>query len=227
VEFITLATRNGKIKRMALSELAAVRPSGIIAIGLEDGDELGWARLTHGENEIILVTEQGQALRFGEGEVRSMGRSAGGVTGIRLATRDKVTSMEVLEKDGDLMLVTTQGYGKRTALTEYPVKGRATGGVLTIARDAADKIGSITAARVVQEADDLTIITANGMVLRTKVRDVKQAGRATRGVHLMDVKDGDRVVSIARIAAAELKKVGANTTGEPAPEPGKQFELPI
>jgi DNA gyrase subunit A len=225
-EFITLGTRNGKIKRMALSELAAVRPSGIIAIGLEDGDQLYWARLTHGDDEIILVTEQGQALRFAEDEVRSMGRSAGGVTGIRLGTKDKVTSMEVIEKGGDLMLITTQGFGKRTALTEYPTKSRATGGVHTIARDAIDKIGTITSARVVQEADDLTIITANGMVLRTKVRDVRQAGRATRGVHLMDVKEGDRVAAIARIAAAELKKVGANTNGEPAPVPGKQFELP-
>ncbi len=227
VEYITLATRTGKIKRMALSELAAVRPSGIIAISLDEGDELGWARLTHGDNEIIFVTEQGQALRFGEEEVRSMGRSAGGVTGIRLGTKDKVISMEVIEKDGDLLLVTTQGFGKRTALTEYPVKGRATGGVQTITRDAADKIGTITSARVVQESDDLTIITANGMVLRTKVKDVKQAGRVTRGVHLMDIKEGDRVASIARIAAAELKKVGANTNGEPPIEPGKQFELPI
>ena len=227
VEYITLATRTGKIKRMALSELAAVRPSGIIAIGLENGDELGWARLTHGDNEIILVTEQGQALRFAEDQVRSMGRTAGGVTGIRLGTKDKVTSMEVIEEGGDLLLVTTQGYGKRTPLTDYPVKGRATGGVQTIARDAADKIGTITSARVVQEADDLTIITANGMVLRTKVKEVKQSGRATRGVHLMDIKEGDRVASIARIAAAELKKVGANPTGEPPVVPGAQFELPM
>ena len=125
------------------------------------------------------------------------------------------------------MLVTTQGFGKRVSLTEYPAKGRATGGVQTISRDTADKIGIISAARVVQEADDLTIITASGMVLRTKVKDVKQAGRATRGVHLMEIKEGDRVVSIARIAAAELKKVGADSDGQPAPEPGKQFELPM
>jgi DNA gyrase subunit A len=227
VEYITLATRLGKIKRMALSELSAVRPSGIIAIGLEEGDELGWARLTHGDNEIIFVTEQGQALRFAEDEVRSMGRTASGVTGIRLGTKDKVTSMEVIEKGGDLLVVTTQGYGKRTALTEYPVKGRATGGVQTIARDAADKIGTITSARVVQEADDLTIITANGMVLRTKVKDVKQAGRATRGVHLMDIKAGDRVASIARIAAAELKRVGATTEPEAPVGAGAQFQLPL
>jgi DNA gyrase subunit A len=226
-ETITLATRNGRVKRMALSELSAVRPSGIIAIGLDQGDQLGWARLTHGDSEIILVTERGQALRFAETEIRSMGRSAGGVTGIRLSGKDKVTSMEVIEPSGYLLLVTTQGYGKRTPLTEYPVKGRATGGVLTTARDALDKIGTITAARVVQDGDDLTLISANGMVLRVKVQDVKEAGRATRGVHLMDVKEGDKVASIARIAMLELKKVGADTNGEPPPEPGTQFSLPI
>jgi DNA gyrase subunit A len=91
----------------------------------------------------------------------------------------------------------------------------------------ADKIGTITAARVVQEADDLTIISANGMVLRMKVKDVKQSGRATRGSRLMEVKEGDKVASIARTAAAELKKVGANTGSEPLPEPGTQFPLPI
>lgn len=209
-EYITLATRNGRMKRMDLSELSSVRPSGIIAIGLEDGDQLGWARLTHGDDEIILVTEQGKALRIHENAVRSMGRTAGGVTGIRLGSKDKVTSMEVVEEGGDLLVVTTQGYGKRTPLTEYTVKGRATHGIMTTAKGALDKIGMITAARVVQEADDLTIITANGMVLRTKIKNVKQAGRATRGVHLMDVKEGDHVVSIARIAAAELKRVGAS-----------------
>jgi DNA gyrase subunit A len=226
-EYITLATRCGKIKRMELSELSAVRPSGIIAIGLEDKDELGWARLTHGDDEIILVTEQGQALRFAEDEVRPMGRSAGGVAGIRLNENDKVTSMEVVEKGGDLVLVTTQGFGKRTPLSEYPAKGRATGGVQTTAKKAIPSIGVITAARVVQEADDLTLISANGMVLRMKVRDVKQAGRPTRGIHLMEVKEGDKVASIARIATAELKRAGAPTNGESPVEPGAQFELPL
>ena len=225
--YITLATRNGKIKRMVLSELASVRPSGIIAISLENGDELGWARLTHGDNEIIMVTEQGKALRFSEDKVRAMGRTAGGVTGIKLSGKDKVTSVEVIEKDGDLVLVTTLGYGKRTPLKEYPSKGRATGGVQTIAKDAADKIGFITAARVVQEADDLTIISANGMVLRMKVKDVKRAGRATRGNHIMEVKEGDRVASIARTATAELKRAGVNTNGEAALEPGTQFKMPL
>jgi DNA gyrase subunit A len=208
-EYITLATRNAKVKRMALAELSAVRPSGIIAIGLDTGDQLGWARLTSGKDEVILVTEQGQALRFSEQAVRPMGRNAGGVAGIRLSDQDKLASMEVIEPEGYLILVTTQGYGKRTLLSEYPAKGRATGGVHTMSREAAAKVGSISAARVVQEADDLTLISANGMVLRLKVRDVRQAGRATRGVHLMEIKEGDRVASIARIPDAELRRAGA------------------
>ncbi len=226
-EYITLATRSGRVKRMALSELAAVRPSGIIAISLEEGDELGWARLTRGDDEIILVTEQGQALRFAEDEVRPMGRAAAGVTGIRLAAGDKVASMEVIEKGGYLVLVTERGFGKRTPLTEYPAKGRATGGVQTMAKDAAGKVGLISAARVVQESDDLTLISANGLVLRMKVKDVKIMGRATRGIQLMEVRQGDRVASIARLAAAELKKVGAAVNGEPLPSPGAQLELGI
>jgi len=226
-EYITLATRNGKMKRMALSELASVRPSGIITINLEEGDELGWARLTQGKDEIILVTEQGKALRFAEDEVRNMGRNAGGVTAIRLSDNDHVTSMEVIEKGGDLLLVTTQGYGKRTPLTEYPVKGRGTHGIQTIAKDALPKIGTVTSARVVQEGDDLTIISSNGMVLRMKVKDVKLAGRATRGNHMMDVKEGDRVASIARIANAELKRVGAKTNNGSEPDAGPQIELPM
>jgi DNA gyrase subunit A len=226
-DYITLATRNGKVKRMSLGELATVRPSGIVAIGLEKGDELGWARLTHGNDEIILITEQGKALRFAEDQVRTMGRTAGGVAGIRLSGADKVASMEVIEPGGQLVIVTEQGYGKRTSLTEYPPKGRATGGVQTIAKESANKIGIISAARVVQEADDLTLISANGIVLRMKVKEFRAAGRATRGVHLMDVKEGDKIASIARIASAELKKVGALPNEEPLPATGDQFELPL
>ena len=226
-EYLTLATRNGRIKRMSLAELASVRPSGILAISLDKDDKLGWARLTLGKDEIILITERGKALRFSEEGVRPMGRSAGGVAGIRLAPDDKVASMEVVEADGDLVLVTTQGYGKRTPLSEYPVKGRATGGVQTTSREALGKIGVISAARVVQEADDLTLISANGMVLRMKVKDVKKSGRATRGVHLMGMKEGDRVASIARTSTAQLKSIGAAANGDAAAESGDQYSLPL
>jgi DNA gyrase subunit A len=209
-QYCTMATRKGRIKRLVLSEFSSVRPSGLIAINLDDGDELGWARLTNGGDDILLVTERGQALRFSENEVRPMGRTAAGVIGIRLKKGDCVTSMEVAEPGGDLLVVTTEGFGKRTPINEYPIKGRATGGVLTIDKNAFRKIGVIAAARVVQAADDLTLISANGVVLRTKVKDISQSGRATRGVTIMNMQEGDSVASLARIADADLRRVGAS-----------------
>jgi DNA gyrase subunit A len=209
-----MATRRGRVKRVALAEFATVRPSGLIAINLTEGDELGWVRLTNGNDELILVTEQGKAVRFMESEVRSMGRTAAGVTGIKLAKNDLVASMEVVEPGGDLLVVTTKGYGKRTLLTEYPVKSRATAGLVTINIKAIKKIGKIAAARVVQEGDELTIISSNGQVLRTKVSEVKQAGRATRGVGLISLQADDSVASLARIAAADLRRVGAAQNGD-------------
>jgi DNA gyrase subunit A len=206
-EYCSMATRNGRVKRVELAEFAAVRPSGVIAITLEAGDELGWVRLTRGDDEIILVTEQGQALRISEQEVRPMGRTAGGVTGIRLGKGDYVASMEVIEPDGELALVTTGGFAKRTPLSEYPVKGRATGGVQAIDRDALAKIGVIAAARVVQPSDDLTVISANGVVLRAPVADMRLMGRPARGIRLMNVQEGDKVASLARVQQMKDEKV--------------------
>lgn len=214
--YCVLATRNGRIKRLALTELAAVRPSGLMAMTLDDGDQLGWARLTDGRDEIILVTAQGQALRFAEDEVRPMGRTAAGVAAIRLDQEDYVASMEVVEPDGDLLLITTKGFGKRTPLAEFPVKGRATGGVVAINKDALAKIGSITAARVVQPADELTLISSNGVILRMKVSEVAQMGRSARGVNVMSLDKGDAVASLARMANEQVN--GGEAGGEPDPE---------
>jgi DNA gyrase subunit A len=207
-EYCMMATRNGRAKRVELSEFGAVRHAGMIAITLGEGDELGWVRLTNGNNDVILVTEMGQALRFSEKEVRSMGRTAAGVTGIRLRKGDLVASMEVVEEGGDLLVVTVNGYGKRTPLANYPAKSRATRGVKTINQNAINKIGVISAARVVQVSDDLTMISANGVVLRTKVEAVSRSGRAARGTLLMNLQEGDSVASLARIAAADLHRVG-------------------
>jgi len=214
--YCMMATRKGRVKRLSLAELSSVRPSGLIAINLEEGDELGWVRLTDGEDEIILVTERGKALLFSEQEVRSMGRTAAGVMGIRLAKGDYVTSMEVVEPNGDLALVTTRGYGKRTPLSEYTPKGRASSGVLTIAKDAFEKIGPISAGRVVQEADDLTMISSNGVVLRTSVKDIPKSGRASRGVRLMNLQGEDSLASLARVADADLRiaEEGVKKDGE-------------
>jgi len=209
-----MATKSGKVKRLDLSKFATVRPSGLIAINLAEGDELRWVRLTDGNCDCILVTEKGQALRFSESEIRPTGRTAAGVIGIRLRGDDHVTSMEIVEPGGDLLVVTTQGYGKRTPLTQYARKSRATLGITTIDKNAIPKIGKIAAARVVQEADDLTIISINAVVLRTTVEQIKQAGRATRGVRLIGLKEGDSVASMARIAEADLRIVGANAEDE-------------
>jgi DNA gyrase subunit A len=194
---------------VVLSDFASVRPSGLIAITLDEGDELGWVRLTRGDDEIILVTRGGQALRFSEKQVRYMGRTAAGVIGIRLKQGDFVTGMEVVEPDADLLVVTEKGFGKRTPLKEYVVKNRANVGVHTINKRAINQIGAIAAARVVQEDDDLTLISAGGVVLRTKVEAISRSSRATRGVTIMNLQEGDSVASVARIAHAELRRVGA------------------
>jgi DNA gyrase subunit A len=206
--YCTMATVKGRLKRVSLSEFAAVRPSGLIAISLEAGDELGWVRLTSGQDDIILVTTNGQALRTAEKNIRAMGRPAAGVAGMKLSPQDRVASMEVVETGGDLLVLTEQGYGKRTPLTEYTPKGRATGGMATINQSSLEKIGKIAVARVVQESDDITLITSGGIVLRLKVNQVSQSGRSTRGVRLMNVPTGDRMVSLARISMSELQKSG-------------------
>jgi DNA gyrase subunit A len=206
--FCTMATRQGKIKRVELHEFEAVRPSGLIAMGLADDDALGWVRLTSGKDDVIIVTEEGKALRYSENEVRAMGRPAAGVKAINLKKTDVVTSMEVVEKDGDLLVVSEGGTGKRTPLADYPTKGRATGGVLTTDAKMLDRIGRIAAARVVQKADEVTIISSGGVLIRTRVEDIKLAGRATMGVRLMNLGEGDSVATVARIAEADLRQVG-------------------
>jgi len=212
--FCIMATRKGRIKRVELSEFASVRPSGLIAVNLDEGDELRWARLTDGDDEIIIVTRQGQALRYHETEVRAMGRQAAGVRAIRLRPDDAVASMDVIDPDDDLLVVTANGYGKRSPIREYPVKGRATGGVVTLSRDKLEVTGPIAAAHVVNEEDDLTIISTGGIILRTKIKQVKQAGRPTMGVRLINLREGESVASVARIGAKDLKLAGVEENPE-------------
>ena len=204
---LTMATTAGRVKRVALSEFASVRPSGLIAITLDDKDELWWAKLTNGNDEIMMVTHLGQALRVHEKEIRSMGRQAAGVTGIKLHAGDRLASMEVVEPNGMLLVVTEQGFGKRSNLSEYPAKGRATGGVTTIDQKNLSKTGPIVAARVVQAEDEVTIISSGGIMLRLKTKAISASARSTRGFRLMDLGKGDVVAALARIAAADLKEI--------------------
>ena len=203
-QYLIMTTTKGRTKRVDLSEFASVRPSGLIAISLSKDDQLGWVRLTSGKDEIVLVTENGRALRFSEEELRPTGRTSSGVRGIRLKPGDQVTSMEVAEPGGELLVVTENGFGKRTPLKEYIPKSRGSGGIATIDQKSFSKIGKISAARIVQEEDDLTLISTSGILIRMKVKDISQMGRSTRGVHVMDLQEGDSVASVARIRPQEI-----------------------
>ncbi|MBN1978905.1 MAG: DNA gyrase subunit A [Anaerolineae bacterium] len=196
---LAMFTHQGKVKRIALGELSAARRSGLIAIGLSRGDRLGWVDLMGGDEDLIVVTQQGQALRFGGDAVRLMGRSAAGVSAIKLASDDRVCSAGVVkDNDADLLVVTTKGYSKRTALAEFAAKGRHGQGVRCLSGDR-DQIGVVSVARVVRPGDEVTFISTSGMVLRTSVSDVPQMGRATRGSRVMELKKSDEIRSVAVI----------------------------
>jgi len=200
-EFITLATVKGRVKRMPLSEFESVRMSGLIAINLKDGDELGWTRLTSGDDDIIMVTRGGRALRTSETEIRPMGRTAAGVIGIRLEKGDSLAAMEVVDPKAYLLVVTEKGYGKRTMLKYYRTQGRATKGVATIDLNSISKIGKITSARVVKKGDQITMISNNGIMLRLNVDKISSTtSRTTRGSRLMKLDKGDLVASVGRIS---------------------------
>ncbi len=199
--YLVMATRQGKIKRTSLEEFASVRPSGLIAITLEEGDELRWVKLTQGKQEVVLVTERGQAIRFAEEDIRPMGRAAAGVMAVKLEKGDLVAAMDIVRPKADLLVVTETGFGKRTPLKDYPLQSRYGKGVRTLDVKRLEETGRIVTARVVDKGDEVTLISAKGMVLRTLVKNISRMGRATRGVRVMKLKEGDNVASLARINA--------------------------
>ena len=199
------ATKNGTVKRTALSAFKNVRAGGIIAINLEPGDSLLAVRRTDGNQEAILATKQGQACRFDESEVRAMGRDTTGVRGITLEEGDEVVSLAIAEPGTALVSVTANGYGKRTELEEYRKTHRGGKGVRTIVVN--DRNGPVVAVRTVHGGESLLVITKNGMVVRTPVEQLRSMGRATQGVTIMDTADGDVVTQVAVLPADD---------GEPA-----------
>jgi len=195
--YLTMVTLQGKIKRTPMTEFSSIRPSGLIAINLDEGDELGWVKLTHGDQEVIVVTTHGRAIRFSEKEVRSIGRSAGGVKAIKLDNGDQVASMDIVRPLADLLIVTAKGYGKRTPLSEYPTQSRNGLGVITLSSRYLEKTGPISAARVVEDGDEVTFVSAEGMILRTDVSSIPRMGRTARGSKVMDLKGSDVIASVA------------------------------
>lgn len=203
-KYCVMATRNGRVKRIPLEDFSDVRTSGLIAIRLDPGDELRWVLPTNGTDDVILVTKEGKALRFHENQVRKTGRTTMGVTGIHLSETDQLIGMEIIEEHGSLLVITENGKGKRTHLEEYIPKSRGTLGVSTIDRNVTDQIGRLVLAKVVQDAEEVTIISKGGIVMRTKVASISVQGRATQGVKIMDLEKDDSVGAIARIPAEEI-----------------------
>ncbi len=198
--FLAMATRQGRIKRMALSEITATR-GGVLAIKLDNRDELGWVQVTTGNQELLLVTEQGQGIRFQEEDARPMGRAAAGVVAMELQAGDAVTSMVVVEPEGELFTVSALGYGRRIPVSEVSQQRRGGKGIRVF--PISKRTGPVVAARMVQSKDELTIMSQNGIVLRTKVADIPQTKRTAQGSALMNLQAGDLVASVARLGNGE------------------------
>jgi DNA gyrase subunit A len=199
--YIVFATKNGLIKKTDLMAYANPRPSGIRAIGLEDGDEVIGVRLTDGQQELILSTAEGQSIRFKEEQVRSTGRGTFGVVGMKLDEGDKVVSMEILTLGFNILTVSEGGYGKRTEMDEYRLQSRGGRGIITM--KTTDKTGRVVGVQQVAEDDQLMLISNKGKIIRMRIKDIRIIGRNTQGVRLIELEEGERVVSLARVAEKE------------------------
>ncbi len=211
-DFVFFATEQGIVKKTALEDFANVRKGGIIAITIEPGDSLIAARLTSGHNEVVLITHEGMSIRFSEEDARAMGRPAVGVYGIDLETGDKVVALAVVVPDATLLVAGENGIGKRTAFDEYRVQSRGGKGIITM--KTTDKTGGVVGALTVHDSDEIMLITAGGQMVRTSVKDIREAGRNTQGVKLINLEANDRLQAIAPVISEEQEE------SEPAPAVG-------
>jgi len=193
--FIVFATTSGEIKKTALSNFASVRSSGIIAMDLEKDDELVSARVARQVDDLILISESGQGIRFSVDKLRAASRTSGGVRGIRISEDDHLVAMDIVSPEAHLLLVTTNGFGKRTSFRAYHPQTRGGKGVKSLA--VSSKTGKVAAARVVNPSDELLIISIQGIVIRMSVETIPIQGRIRKGASLMRLDEGDEVVSIA------------------------------
>lgn len=198
--FIIMCTRKGTVKKTALEAYSRPRSTGIIAININDGDELIDARLTSGKDEVVIAVKSGRAIRFNEENVRDMGRNATGVRGISLDNDlDEVIGMVVVNKlDANLLVVSEKGFGKRSSIADYRITNRGGKGVKTI--NITDKTGDLIAIKEVVDNDDLMIMTKNGITIRMAIKDIRELGRNTQGVRLIRLKDSDEIAAIAKVA---------------------------
>jgi DNA gyrase subunit A len=200
-KFLLQATKRGIVKKTLFKEYDTPRKAdGIIAINIREGDELIGVRLTSGEDDVLVTSQRGQTVRFDEGEARPMGRATGGVIGMKLRKGDEVIALDVADDTADLLVITENGYGKRTRVAEYPRKGRGTMGVLTIRL--VEARGAIVGALVVRPRIEILLITESGTVQRTAVDGISQMGRATQGVIVQRLREGDRISAVAMVDAS-------------------------
>ena len=211
-EYLTMVTRKGRIKRVEVRSFRNVRPSGLIAISLDDNDELGWVKMTRGKEDLIVVSANGQAIRFAEEDVRPMGRAAAGVMAMRLDKGDGITAVDVVVPDQELLLITGSGFGKRTALSEFRCQSRYGKGVRAMILS--PLTGRIIGARVVSRDDEVTCISSNGIILRTPVKSISRQGRYSRGVRIMDLRDGDQVASVTVLREGQFTRNNGNVLEE-------------
>jgi DNA gyrase subunit A len=218
-QFVVMGTRKGVIKKTDLSSFSNPRAGGIIAMGVEQGDSVIAVEQSRGSDQIFLGTRDGMAIRFEETDVRPMGRTAYGVRGISLRDDDEVVAMDVVQEGGTMLTVTQNGYGKRTGLDEYRIQSRGGIGIINI--QTSDRNGKVVGIAFVHDDDELMLISQQGKILRMVSRGVRAIGRATQGVRLIGVDEGDQVVSLAKLAEREEEENGSE-----APPPPESPEGP-
>ena len=196
-DFMLLATKKGEIKKTPLREFESVRRAGLIAMGLEQNDQLVFARLAKEEDDVIMVSSQGKAIRFSIDKLRSASRASGGVRGMTVGADDEVVGLEIVDDDAMLLTISETGLGKRTAFSEYPPHGRGGQGVFT--HNVTARTGRVVAARAVKDDQELMLVSMAGIVIRTTVQSIARVGRSAQGVQCMNIGAGDRVASVAVI----------------------------
>jgi DNA gyrase subunit A len=213
-EFLVFATKNGIVKKTKLEAYnTPLRADGIIAIKMREGDELVGVRHASGNDDVLMVSRKGQAIRFHETDVRPMGRDASGVQGMRLRTGDEVIAVNIATDEADVLVVTENGYGKRTPVRDYPVKGRGGLGVKTVQLTEAK--GQLAGSRVVRDGYQVMLISTGGTVIKMSVDDIKRSGRSTQGVIVMRLREGERVSSLAPVVESDEEKDSNGAEAEP------------
>ena len=221
--YVFMCTAQGTVKKTPLSDFSNPRKSGIIAVALDEGDVLIGAEITNGRQDVVLVSDAGKAVWFDEEDVRPMGRTARGVRGMKLAEQQQVLSLLVADSEQQTVLVATEnGFGKRTALADFRHSGRATQGVIAIA--ASERNGKVVAARLVCDEDEIMLITTGGVLIRTRVREIRELGRATQGVTLIALDPGEKLAGLEKVVESEDDPELAAAAAPVNPVPGDDQE---